>query len=146
MLDVSSSSYVARKNYSFLGKDHIEIRKFDGSNFALWKNQMRDVLVQRKQTRPLGGKAKKPNDMDDDDWEELDALTMSTIRLHLADSVYFTVLDSQNSEELWKKLCNTYEKETAANKVYLMRKIYDLRMKDTDSIASHLNQFDALWS
>ena len=107
---------------------------------------MRDVLVQRKQTRPLGGIAKKPNDMDDDDWEELDALTMSTIRLHLADSVYFTVLDSQNSEELWKKLCNTYEKETAANKVYLMRKLYDLRMKDTDSIASHLNQFDALWS
>ena len=108
MLDVSSSTYVARnsssKNYSFLGKDHIEIRKFDGSNFALWKNQMRDVLVQRKQTRPLGGKAKKPNDMDDDDWEELDALTMSTIRLHLADSVYFTVLDCQNSEELWKKL------------------------------------------
>ena len=150
MLDASSSTSVGRnsssKNYSFLGKDHIEIRKFDGSNFALWKNQMRDVLVQRKQTRPLGGKAKKPNDMDDDDWEELDALTMSTIRLHLADSVYFTVLDSQNSEELWKKLCNTYEKETAANKVYLMRKIYDLRMKDTDSIASHLNQFDALWS
>ena len=42
MLDVSSSTNVARnrssKNYSFLGKDHIEIRKFDGSNFALWKN------------------------------------------------------------------------------------------------------------
>ena len=150
MLDVSSSTYVARnsssKNYSFLGKDHIEIRKFDGSNFALWKNQMRDVLVQRRQTRPLGGKTKKPDDMDDDDWEELDALTMSTIRLHLADSVYFTVLDSKNSEELWKKLCTTYEKETAANKVYLMRKLYDLRMKDTDSVASHLNQFDALWS
>ena len=46
--------------------------------------------------------------MDDDDWDELDALTMSTIRLHLADSVYFTVLDSKNSEELWKKLRNTY--------------------------------------
>ena len=50
MLDVSSSTHVAcnssSKNYSFLGKDHIEIQKFDGSNFALWKNQMRDVLVQ----------------------------------------------------------------------------------------------------
>ena len=117
MLDVSSSTYVARnsssKNYSFLGKDHIEIRKFDGSNFALWKNQMRDVLVQRRKTRSLGSKAKKPDDMDDDDWEELDALTMSTLRLHLADSVYFIVLDSKNSKELWKKLCNIYEKEIA---------------------------------
>ena len=56
MLDASSSTSVGHnsssKNYSFLGKDHIEIRKFDGSNFALWKNQMRDVLVQRKQRGP----------------------------------------------------------------------------------------------
>jgi hypothetical protein len=59
--DVSNSFYdgyiSSNKNYSFLGKDHVEIRKFDGSNFALWKNQMRDVLVQPRQTRrPLGGK------------------------------------------------------------------------------------------
>jgi hypothetical protein len=103
-LDVSNSFYdgyiSSNKNYSFLEKDHVEIRKFDGSNFALWKNQMCDVLVQRRQTRPPGGKTKKPVDMDDDNWEELDALTMSTIRLHLANNVYFTVLDSKNSEEL----------------------------------------------
>ena len=84
--------------------------------------------------------------MDDEDWEELDALNMSTIRLHLADSVYFTILDSKNFEELWKKLYNTYVKETTTNKVFLMRNLYDLHMKDTDSVASHLNEFDALWS
>ena len=66
-------------------------------------------------------------------------MTMSTFRVHLANSVYFTVLDNKNSKELWKTLCNTYEKETAANKVFLMRKLYDLRMKVTDSVASHLN-------
>ena len=59
-LDASSSTSVGRnnssKNYPFFGKDHTEIRKFDGFNFALWKNQMRDVLVQRKQTRPLAAK------------------------------------------------------------------------------------------
>ena len=109
MLDASRSTSVGRnsssKKYSFLGKDHIEIRKFDGSNFALWKNQMHDVLVQKKQTRPLGGKAKKSDDMDDDDdWEELDALTMSTIRVHLVDNVYFIVLDSKNSKEGCKNL------------------------------------------
>ena len=79
--------------------------------------------------------------MTKDDWEELDLLAMSTIRLHLADNVYFTVLDCDSAE----MLC-TYKKETASNKVYLMRKIYDLRMKDNDSVASHLNDFDAIWS
>ena len=59
---------------------------------------------------------------------------MSTIRLHLADNVYFTVLDCDSTEKVWTKLCSTYEKETASNKVYLMRNIYDLRMKDNDSV------------
>ena len=27
-----------------------------------------------------------------------------------------------------------------------MRKNYDHRMKDNDSVASHLNDFDAIWS
>ena len=106
-LNASNSTSVGRnsscKNYSFLGKDHIEIRKFDGSNFALWKNQMRDVLVQIKQTRPLGGKVKKPDDMDDDDWKELDDWTMSTIRLHLADSVYFTGLTIKSPKNFGKR-------------------------------------------
>jgi hypothetical protein len=73
-------------------------------------------------------------------------LTISTIRLHLADCLYCIVLDCKNFKELWKKLCTTCEKEIASNKVYLMRKLYDLHMKDTDSIAFHLNQFDALCS
>ena len=95
---------------------------------------MRDVLIQRRQLRPLGGEAKRPEGMTKDDWEELDLLAMSTIRLHLADNVYFTVLDCDSAEMLWTKLCSTYEKETASNKVYLMRKNYDLRMKDNNIV------------
>ena len=98
----------SNRNFQIHGKDHFEIREFDVSDFAFCKNQMCDAVVQRRQMRPLGGKAKKPDDVDNDDRKEVDALTMSTIRLHLADSVYFTVLDSKNSEELWKKLRNTY--------------------------------------
>ena len=107
---------------------------------------MRDVLIQRRQLRPLGGEAKRPQGMTKDYWEDLNLLAMSTIRLHLANNVYFTISDCDSTEKLWTKLCSTYEKETASNKVYLMRKIYDLRMKDADSVTSHLNDFDALWS
>ncbi|KAH7437435.1 hypothetical protein KP509_05G071900 [Ceratopteris richardii] len=100
----------------------------------------------KRQWKPVNGISKKPDDMDEDDWDELDEMARSTIRLHLVDNVYFTVLDCESAEELWKKLCNTYEKETASNKVYLMRKLYDLRMKDTDSVDAHLNEFDAIFS
>ena len=45
-----------------------------------------------------------------------------------------------------KKLCNTYEKNTASNKVFLMRKLYNLQMKESTVVASHLNEFDSLFA
>ena len=60
---------------------------------------MRDVLIQRRQLRPLSGEAKRPKGMTNDDWEELDLLEMSTIRLHLVENVYFTVLDCDSVEK-----------------------------------------------
>ena len=59
--------------------------------------------------------------MSEEDWAELDALAKSTIRLHLVESVYFTVVSETTPFNLWKKLCSTYEKETASNKVYLVK-------------------------
>ena len=101
MSEVSSTSrggsFNSHRNHSMSGKDHHEIRKFDGSNFALWKNQMRDVLIRRRQLRSLDGEANRLEGVTNEDWEELDLLAMSTIRLHLADNMYFTVLDCDSA-------------------------------------------------
>ena len=59
------------------------IRKFDGTNFSMWKEQIKDVLVQKKQLKPISGPIAKPVDMSEEDWAELDALAKSTIKLHL---------------------------------------------------------------
>ena len=42
-------------NYIMIGKKHSEIDKFDASNFALQKNQIRNISIQRKWLRPLSG-------------------------------------------------------------------------------------------
>ena len=128
-------------------RELFNIMKFDGTNFNLWKEQIQDVLVQKKQLKPIARLAgAKPADMSDEDWLELDALAKSTIRLHLAESVYFTVVSETSSHNLWKKLCNTSEKETASNKVYLMKRLFELHMKEGTSVASHLNEFNIIFS
>lgn len=81
-----------------------------------------------------------------EDWSEVDALAHSTIRLHLAKSMYFTVVGEKTSETLWQKLCAICEKETAANKVYLMQKLFELQMKEGGSITSHLNELNIIFS
>ena len=106
------------------GKDQ-EIQKFDGSNFALWKNKMRDVLIQKMQLRPLSREAKRPEGMINDNRKELDLLAMSTIRLDPKRQCILHalgLLDCDSTEKCWTKLYSSYEKETASNKFLSNRK------------------------
>ena len=96
--------------------------------------------------KPISGPSAKPADMSDANWVELDALAKSTIRLHLAESVYLTVVSEISSFNLWKKLCSTYKKETASNKVYLMKRLFELQMKEGTLVALHLNEFNIIFS
>ena len=68
------------------------IKKFDGSNFTLWKAQIKDVLIQKKQIKAL--RPCKEGEFIDAEWNDLDELVSSTIRLHLAELVYFTIMSS----------------------------------------------------
>ena len=71
-------------------------------------------------------------------------MAKSRIRLHLAESIYFTVVNEMSSHNLWKKMCSTYEKETTSNKGYLMKRLFELQMKEGTSVALHLNEFNII--
>ena len=77
------------------------IKKLDGTNFPLWKKQIWHVLVQKKQIKPIKLKGIKPEDMDEEEWSEMDELALSTIMLTLAESVYFNVADEVSTYDAW---------------------------------------------
>ena len=85
------------------------IEKLDGTNFPFWKERIYNVLVQKKQVKPLKLQGIKPEDMSADDWDEMDELARSTIMLTLSKSVYFNVKEMKTSYDLWQKLCDLYE-------------------------------------
>ncbi|MCO5605366.1 hypothetical protein L7F22_059549 [Adiantum nelumboides] len=78
-------------------------------------------------------------------WEELDAIARATIRLHLGESNFFTIIDKTTALELWDSLCSTWDGKSASNKVFLMKKLLRLSMKEGSSVSSHLNEFNALY-
>ena len=50
---------------SFLSKSTtFNIEKLDGTNFPFWKEQIYNVLVQKKQVKPIKLKGVKPENMD----------------------------------------------------------------------------------
>jgi hypothetical protein len=126
-LDRSSLSWVCDKpgfSGSFCSGDssiergmasssRIEIEKFNGKNFELWKLKMEDLLVDKEQwivvdpgTQPTGtpststqATGTQPTStpttgMSKEDWEKLDRRARSTIRLCLADSVLLNVSEN----------------------------------------------------
>ena len=68
----------------------MEIRKFDGKNFALWKKMMQDVLLIRRQVEAIRHSDKPPS-MSAEEWRSMDEIARSTIRMHLAKNVYFSM-------------------------------------------------------
>ena len=66
--------------------------------------------------------------------------------MHLSELVYFTVQSCSTTFKLWETLLDTYEKKVAATKIYLIRCLYNLRMKESDSVQTHLNEYESLSS
>ncbi|MCO5591924.1 hypothetical protein L7F22_045917 [Adiantum nelumboides] len=103
-----------------------------------------DVLVNKGLAAPL--KDHKEGVYNDDKWEEPDARARATIWLHLEESIFFTIMDKTTTFELWDSLCSAWDGKSASNKVFLMKKLMHLSMKEGSSISSHLNEFNALYS
>ncbi|MCO5564133.1 hypothetical protein L7F22_017789 [Adiantum nelumboides] len=125
-------------------KEDYFIKKFDGTNFTIWKQHMMDVFVNKGVAAPL--KDCKEGVYNDDQWEEIDAKSRATIWLHLGESIFFTIMDKTSAFELWDSPCSTWDGKSASNKVFLMKKLMCLSMKEGSSVISHLNELNALYS
>ena len=117
----------------------MRLRKFNGSNFNFWKEQMQDYLMVKGQIDPIETgnplEGYKPNE-----WQKLDKIARATILSS------FTVQSCFTTFELWKTLSDTYEKKVAATKIYLIWRLYNLRMKESYSIQIHLYKYESLSS
>jgi hypothetical protein len=121
-------------------KSKMEIKNFNGKSFELWKLNMEDILVDRDQwitvdpgTATTGTSA--------DDWKKMDRKAKSTIRLCLSNSVLLNVSEEATTKDLWENLGKLYQSKSLVNKLFLRKKMYNLRMRDGDSVAEHLNAF-----
>ncbi|KAJ0076931.1 hypothetical protein Patl1_35721 [Pistacia atlantica] len=85
--------------------------------------QIEDHLYDRKLHLPLLGA--KPEKMLDEDWALLDRQETTTTGL-------------------MKILSDMYEKPSANNKVHLMKKLFNLKMREGASMTEHMNDFNTI--
>ena len=117
------------------------IEKFDGTDFAYWRMQIEDYFYGRQLLLPLLGT--KPEAMKAEEWALLDRQVLGVIKLTLSRSVAHNVVKEKTTVDLMKALSGMYEKPSA-NKVHLMKKLFNLKMADNASVAQHLNEFNTI--
>ena len=76
----------------------------------------------------------------------MDRKAKSTIRLCVSDSVLLNVSGEATAKTLWDKLGTLYQSKSLVNKLFLWKNLYNLRMKNGDSVKEHLNTFNTMVS
>lgn len=89
---------------------------------------MEDYMYQKDLYLPLGGKKKMSIGMKDEEWNLLDRKALKTIRLCLAVSVAFNISKETTIEGLMQTSLKLYEKPSASNKVFLMKRLFNMNM------------------
>jgi hypothetical protein len=92
----------------------------------------------------IGWNRKEAMTMKDEEWEVLDRKALGTIRLSLAASVAFNISKEKTTKELMDALAKLYEKPSTSNKVFLMKRLFNMKMSEGGSVADHLNEFNTV--
>jgi len=123
----------------------MRIERFDGKNFGFWKMQIEYHFYQKDLYLPLEEKNKsKHTSMMDAKWELLDRKALGVVILCLSASVAFNIVDEKATKGVMDKLTKMYEKSLAANKVYLMKRLFNMEMVEEGSIPKHVNEFNTI--
>ena len=104
--------------------------------------QIEEYLYQKDVYLSLSGKTHKTNEMSDGEWEILNQKALRAIRLSLASMVAFNVSTEETTKNLMAVLSKMYEKPSTSNKVFLMKKLFNLKMGGSGSAVGHLNVFN----
>ena len=120
----------------------VKIDKLDGRDFNFWKMQIEDYLYQKKLHEPLLGMM--PEGMKQQDWDLLYRQALRVIHLTLARNVTFNIVNEKTTAGLMEALSNMYEKSSASNKVYLMCRLFNLKVVEGASVTNHINEFNVI--
>jgi hypothetical protein len=118
--------------------------KLIASNYSIWKTRMKDILYCKELFEPIELNGIKPDAKTDDEWNKLNRKAVGHIKQWVDQSVFHHVAKEANAYLLLLKLESLYERQTAQNKAFMIRRLVNLKYKDGQSVTEHLSNFQGL--
>lgn len=132
------------------GRDLGNITRFKGSNFHLWKFQMRAILLGKELMDIVAGTLPKPAATEaaavKSEWLKRDSQAFSLLCQALDESILKHVVSCTTSKEIWDKLKLIHERDTSENIHTLQEEFYKCAMTEGESVADFLSRLDFIVS
>ena len=110
----------------------VVIAPLNGTNYPTWKLQCKMALMKDGLWGIVNGTESAPNREADAERHAKFASrrdrALALIVLSVEPSLLYLIGDPEDPVEVWKKLLDTFQKKTWANKLELRRKLYTLRL------------------
>lgn len=122
--------------------DKLQIQKFDGQDFAVWKCQMEALIIARD-----CGEALLPikTETDKNAYLKKDNLARSLLLLSLDNKHCKLVIQYRTAREIWEKLNEVHEKKSSASKLMMQREFFDLHMNENEKAEDYVSRAEYLY-
>src|SRR3954466_6654801 len=119
-----------------------EVPKFDGgTSFSLWKIKMRSSLMLQGLWKAV---EEKFSGVSEESKVELQERVLSAIFMSVTNNVLREIATEKTASDAWKKLEELYSGKSLTNRLYLKKRLYNLRMDEGTPVKQHLEVFNSI--
>ncbi|KAL0384957.1 UNVERIFIED_CONTAM: hypothetical protein Sradi_2890000 [Sesamum radiatum] len=112
------------------------------SDFAIWKQKMKGILIQQKVFKAISGAY--PDNASEEKIVEDDEIAYSSIILNLSDTVIRKVGTQNSTKELWEKLEELYTETSLPTKLFLLENFFKYKLDLSKNIDENIDEFTKL--
>lgn len=130
-------------------RSQVAVVPLDGSNYVTWKVQCRMALIKENLWGIVSGTEVSPPETEADKFAKFVVRrnrALATIVLSVNTSLLYLLGDPEDPVVVWNKLSEQFQKKTWANKLSLRRKLNNLRLKEEDSVKSHVKAITEIFN
>jgi len=113
----------------------ITVTKLNNTNYQSWKFKIRMLLIRESTWNTI--QEERP-ERPTDDWIKKDEKAQSTISLSVEDNQIVHICKCESAKDMWDELQKVHERANLSNKLYLMRKLYQTKLKPDQDMQNYI--------
>ena len=134
-----------------MSNEKLEIHRFDGKDFHLWKFQIKIFLLGQEVWDVVEGTSNKPEVSETAGnaeaiaaWIKKDRRAMMYLTQALAKNQLSYVVNCDSSKAIWERLTSIHEQKNKTSIHMVQAQFYEYKMDSKDDVATHITKVESM--